>query len=151
MARLRPRRRRAAAPKPWAKEGNPNYDMGAFLVSPNSTGVNVADAVGGGATIGMNLGRKELFQTFGYPGKVRRLQQCDSPSTGEDELTRRIPGPPTVKIRCHWLPGASGGGWMIEGGTIVNGLTSYGRNRDMAHTYGPYFSAENVGDLVEGL
>jgi V8-like Glu-specific endopeptidase len=139
------------SPKPWVKEGNPNYDMGAFLTSPNSTGVNVADAVGGGATIGMNLGRKELFQTFGYPGKVRRLQQCDSPSTGEDELTRRIPGPPTVKIRCHWLPGASGGGWMIENGTVVNGLTSYGRGRDTVHTFGPYFSAENVGDLVKGF
>ena len=91
------------APKPWAKEGNPNYDMGAFLVSPNSTGVNVADAVGGGATIGMNLGRKELFQTFGYPGKVRRLQQCDSPSTGEDELTRRIPGPPATWSKASSL------------------------------------------------
>lgn len=145
------RRPEVYAPKPWIKEGNPNYDMGAFLTSPNTSGVNVADAVGGGATIGMNLGRKEAFQTFGYPGKVRRLQQCDSPSTGEDVLTRQIPGPPTVKIRCHWLPGASGGGWLIENGTIVNGLTSYGRNRDTVHTFGPYFSAENVGELVAGF
>jgi V8-like Glu-specific endopeptidase len=145
------RRPQIFAPKPWVREGNPNYDMGAVVVGPSTTGVNVADAVGGGAVIAMNLTRKQTFQTFGYPGKVRRLQQCDSPSTGEDKLTRQIPGPPTVKIRCHWLPGASGGGWLIENGTMVNGLISYGRFRDLVHTYGPYFSSETVGELVAGL
>jgi V8-like Glu-specific endopeptidase len=139
------------APKPWVKEGNPNFDMGAVVVGPNTSGVNVADAVGGGATIAYDVGRKQTFQTFGYPGKVRRLQECDSPATGEDTLTRRIPGPPTMKIRCHWLPGASGGGWLIENGTMIDGLTSYGRNHDLVHTYGPYFSNENVGELVAGL
>ena len=139
------------SPKPWVKEGNPNFDMGAVIVGPNTSGVNVADAVGGGAAIAIDLGREQLFQTFGYPGKVRRLQECDSPITGEDTLTRRIPGPPTVKIRCHWLPGASGGGWLIENGTMIDGLTSYGRNHDLLHTYGPYFSSENVGELVAGF
>jgi V8-like Glu-specific endopeptidase len=139
------------APEPWVKEGNPNFDMGAAVVGPNTSGVNVADAVGGGATIALDVGRKQDFQTFGYPGKVRRLQECDSPATGEDELTRRIPGPPTVKTRCHWLPGASGGGWLIENGTMIDGLTSYGRNRDLVHTFGPYFSSENVGELVAGF
>jgi V8-like Glu-specific endopeptidase len=136
--------------EPWVRESNPNFDMGAVIVGPNTSGLNVADAVGGGATIAMNLPRNQSLQTFGYPGKVRRLQECDSPATGEDELTRRIPGPPTVRIRCHWLPGASGGGWLIESGTIINGLTSYGRNRDQAHTYGPYFSRANVGELTAG-
>ena len=65
--------------------------------------------------------------------------------------TRLIPGPPTVKIRCHWLPGASGGGWLIENGTMIDGLTSYGRNHDLVHTFGPYFSSENVGKLVAGF
>jgi V8-like Glu-specific endopeptidase len=139
------------APKPWVKQGNPNFDMGAVLTQPNASGLNVADAVGGGATIGVDLSRQEQFQTFGYPGKVRRLQQCESPSTGEDQLTRQIPGPATVKIRCHWLPGASGGGWLIENGTMIDGLTSYGRNHDLVHTFGPYFSSANVGDLVTGF
>ena len=56
-----------------------------------------------------------------------------------------------MRIRCHWLPGASGGGWLIEDGTEIDGLTSYGRDRDIVHTFGPYFSAENVGALVAGL
>jgi V8-like Glu-specific endopeptidase len=139
------------APKPWVREGNPNFDMGAAIVGPNASGVNVADAVGGGATIAIDLSRKQSFQTFGYPGKVRHLQECDSPATGEDKLTRQIPGPPTVRTRCHWLPGASGGGWLIESGTMINGLTSYGRNHDLVHTFGPYFSGENVGELVAGF
>jgi hypothetical protein len=70
---------------------------------------------------------------------------------GEDRLTYTIPGPPTVKIRCRWLPGASGGGWLINGGTEINGLTSYGRRSDEAHTFGPYFSRRNVGNLVAGF
>ena len=34
---------------------------------------------------------------------------------------------------------------------MVDGLTSYGRDHDDIHTFGPYFSAENIGDLVAGL
>ena len=56
-----------------------------------------------------------------------------------------------MKIRCHWLPGASGGGWLIGEGTEINGLTSYGRTRDNVHTFGPYFSSRNVGALVDGF
>src|SRR5262245_4639228 len=137
------RRPEVFAPKPWVKQGNPNFDMGAVLTQPNEAGVNVADAVGGGVTIGLDLPPEQEFRTFGYPGKVKRLQECDSPSVGEDKLTRGIPGHPTVAIRCHWLPGASGGGWLVENGTVIDGLTSYGRNRDRVHTFGPYFSAGN--------
>jgi hypothetical protein len=134
----------------WVRFGNPNYDVGAFLVGTNELGQNVADAVGGGATIALDRARKERFESFGYPGRVRRLQRCASPSVGEDRLTFGIPGPPTVRIRCYWLPGASGGGWLINGGAEINGLTSYGRARD-THTFGPYFSRRNVGKLVGGL
>ncbi len=145
------RRPEVYAPKAWIKQGSPNFDVGAVLTGPNSAGTFVADAVGGGATIAVDRSRHELFQTFGYPGMVRRLQQCDSPAVGDDSLTYAIPGPPTLKIRCHWLPGASGGGWLIGEGTEINGLTSYGRNRDLVHTFGPYFSSRNVGALTSGL
>jgi hypothetical protein len=56
-----------------------------------------------------------------------------------------------MAIRCHWGPGASGGGWLIGGGTMINGLTSYGHRVNRTHTFGPYFSSENVGKLVSGL
>jgi hypothetical protein len=144
------RRGAVFAPKPWVKQANPNFDIGAILTGPNESGAYPADAVGG-VKVALDRGRKIDFQTFGYPGSVHRLQECSSPAAGEDRLTRGIPGPPTVRIRCHWLPGASGGGWLIEGGTEIDGLTSYGRNHDFLHTYGPYFTAANVGALIRGM
>jgi V8-like Glu-specific endopeptidase len=144
-------RKSVFALKQWVRFGNPNFDVGAVLVAPNAEGVNVADAVGGGATIAADLTRKQTFQTFGYPGESRAMQGCTSPYVGDDALTYRIPGPPTVAIRCHWAPGASGGGWLIEEGRAIDGLTSYGKRSDKTHTFGPYFSARNVGRLVTGL
>lgn len=145
------RRADVFAPKPWVKQGSPNFDVGAVLTAPDENGTDVADAVGGGVPIALDRSRHEEFETFGYPGMVRRLQTCDSPFVGDDRLTFGIPGPPTQKIRCRWLPGASGGAWLIDGGTEIDGLTSYGRNHDSVHTFGPYFSQRNVGALVAGF
>lgn len=144
-------RKSAFALRQWVKFGNPNFDVGAIVTAPNAEGVNVADAVGGGAAIATDLSRHQDFQTFGYPGETRWMQGCDSPYVGDDNLTYRIPGPPTIAIRCHWAPGASGGGWLIEGGTKIDGLTSYGTLKDRVHTFGPYFSSRNVGRLTAGL
>ncbi len=144
-------RRSVFALRQWVEFGNPNFDVGAVVVGPNAEGIHVADAVGGGAAIATDLSRRQDFQTFGYPGEVRWMQGCDSPYVGDDASTYRIPGPPTIAIRCHWAPGASGGGWLIEGGTAINGLTSYGKRKDRLHTFSPYFSKRNVGRLVAGL
>jgi V8-like Glu-specific endopeptidase len=144
-------RKSVFALKQWVKFGNPNFDVGAIVVGPNAEGLNVADAVGGGAAIATDLSRRQDFQTFGYPGNSRVMQGCESPYVGDDSLTYRIPGPPTIAIRCHWAPGASGGGWLIEEGTMIDGLTSYGKETDGVHTFGPYFSRRNVGRLVAGL
>ena len=144
-------RKSVFALRQWVRFGNPNFDVGAILVGPNAEGVNVADAVGGGATLLTDQTRRQEFQTFGYPGKSRTMQGCTSPYVGDDSLTYRIPGPPTMAIRCHWAPGASGGGWLIAEGTAINGLTSYGKRSDRVHTFSPYFSSRNVGRLVAGL
>ncbi|HWM64931.1 MAG TPA: hypothetical protein VNP96_13200 [Solirubrobacterales bacterium] len=145
------RRNAVFAPRQWVQFGNPNFDVGAMLTSPNAEGINVADAVGGGATIATDLSRRQQFKTFGYPGKSSSLQECESPYVGDDPLTYRIPGPPTIAIRCHWAPGASGGGWLTENGTMINGVTSYGKRRDRVHTFSPYFSQSTVGRLVAGM
>lgn len=138
------------APARWVRTGNPNYDVGALLTAPNAEGQSVADAVGGVA-IALDRNRKQQFQTFGYPGPGHWMQGCESPYVGDDANTYPLPGPPTVAIRCHWAPGASGGGWLIGGGTEIDGLTSYGRPHDRLHTFGPYFSNRNVGHLVAGM
>lgn len=139
------------APKQWVKTGNPDFDMGAFLTKPNEEGVNLADAVGGGATIMLNLPRAQQFFTFGYPGKVEQMQGCQSPYIGDDKLTFPFPGPPTMGIDCRWAPGASGGGWLIGDGTQINGVTAYLHVNDKKHTFGPYFTEETVGKLTRGL
>lgn len=144
-------RKSVFALKQWVKFGNPNFDIGALVVDPNAEGVDVADAVGGGATIASDLSRRQEFETFGYPGQTRRMQSCDSPYAGDDILTYRIPGPPTMAVHCHWLPGASGGGWLIDEGTMIDGVTSYGKQGDRTHTFSPYFSRRNVGQLTAGL
>jgi hypothetical protein len=139
-----------AAPQ-WTNRNNSDFDVGAFLAHPNNQGVNVADAVGGGATIALGLSRKQRFASFGYPGNAQRMQGCNSPYIGDDRLSFPLPGPPTLGIGCHWAPGASGGGWLIEGGTQINGLNSYLHVDNPSRTYSPYFSQETVGKLVAGL
>jgi V8-like Glu-specific endopeptidase len=145
------RRNVIRAPKEWTKYGNPDFDMGAFLTLPNSEGLNVADAVGGGATIVTGLTRHQTFQTYGYPGETTHMQACNSPYIGDDLLSNPFPGPPTLGIRCHWAPGASGGGWLIGDGTQINGINTYLHLNNKSRTFGPYFSAETVGKLVKGL
>jgi len=145
------RRSKVYAPAQWVKYGNPDFDLGAFLTLPNPEGVNVADAVGGGATIVADVSRRQLFQSFGYPGETTHMQTCNSPYIGDDTLSYPLPGPPTMAIRCHWAPGASGGGWMIGDGTQINGITTYLHLGNRSRSFGPYFSSRTVGKLVRGL
>ncbi len=145
------RRSKVRTPPQWTNHGNPDFDMGAFLTLPNSAGVDVADAVGGGAAIATNRSRHQIFQTFGYPGESRFMQRCSSPYTGNDLVSNPFPGPPTLGVRCHWAPGASGGGWLIGDGTEIDGINTYLHLNDKSHTYSPYFSRETVGKLVRGF
>ncbi len=145
------RRSKVFALKQWIKQGNPDFDLGAFLALPNAEGVNVADAVGGGVAIATDLSRHQEFQTFGYPGETKHMQTCSSPYVGDDTLSYPLPGPPTLAIECRWAQGASGGGWLIAEGTQINGLISYLHLNNRSRSYGPYFSQATVGKLVRGL
>jgi hypothetical protein len=129
----------------WTKEGNPDFDLGAFLVAPNAEGVPLTEAIGGGATIVTDLGRAQRFETFGYPGVTERMRTCVSGSAGQDPVTFGLPGPSTVGVHCRWAPGASGGGWLIDG------LNAYIEISAKHRTFGPYFSSTTVGRLVAGL
>jgi hypothetical protein len=135
----------------WTEEGNPDFDLGAFLVAPNTEGVPLTEAVAGGATIVTDLGRKQRFETFGYPGGTDQMRHCVSGSAGQDPVTSGLPGPSTVGVHCTWAPGASGGGWVIDGGQEIDGLNAYVELSAKRRTFGPYFSASTVGRLVAGL
>jgi V8-like Glu-specific endopeptidase len=134
----------------WVNQGNPDFDMGVFLTHPNSEGVNVADAVGGGATIVSDLTRQQVFKTFGYPGEKERMEGCESAYAGDDPTTYPLPGPPTLAVKCRWAPGASGGGWLINEGLEVNGINTYLKIDNKSRTYGPYFTKETIGKLARG-
>jgi V8-like Glu-specific endopeptidase len=145
------RRGAVYAPRQWVLFGNPDFDMGAFLTMPNAEGLNLADAVGGGATVVTDVSRRQQFQSFGYPGETTHMQTCASPYIGDDTLSYPLPGPPTLAIRCHWAPGASGGAWLIGDGTQIDGMTTYLHLDNRTRTFGPYFSAATVGRLIAGL
>jgi len=139
------------APPQWRFHDNRDFDLGAFLTYPNRRGERLADAVGGGAAIALDRSRHAQFETFGYPHRSRWMRTCTGGFFGTDRISFPDPGPPTSGVGCQWVPGASGGGWLIEGGTEINGLTSYGLVGLLGVTYGPYFSRETVGKLVAGL
>jgi len=144
--------RKAFLPQPWLRRGNENFDMGAVLTEPNEAGAAVADAVGGGLPIVFDKARDREYQLLGYPGHLQqRMQECDSGFTGNDRNTFPLGGPPSLAVGCFMGEGASGGPWLVEGGTEIGGMTTYGYRRDFSQTFGPYFSRRNVGALVAGL
>jgi|SRR6188472_67739 len=144
--------RKAFLPRPWLRTINENFDMAAVLTQPNASGVNVADAVGGGIPIAVDRARDQEYQVLGYPGANRkRMQECDARFSGDDRLTYPLGGPPSLGVGCYMGEGASGGPWLINGGTEVGGITTYGHIKNFTHTFGPYFSSRNVGALVKGL
>ncbi len=142
---------RPRAPRHWVKEGNPDFDLGAFLTEPNAEGVALDDAVGGGARIVTDQSRHQRYETFAYPGGTERMRTCVSGYAGEDPVTAGLIGPSTIGVRCNWAPGSSGGGWLIEGGHEIAGISTYVRVDEKKMTFGPYFSASTVGKLVAGL
>jgi V8-like Glu-specific endopeptidase len=145
--------RKGFLPQPWLRSINENFDMAAVLTEPNAAGQNVADAVGGGIPIATDRTRDQDYQVLGYPGGPERksMQECDAHFSGDDQLTYPLGGPPSLGVACYMGEGASGGPWLINGGTEIGGITTYGHIKNFTHTYGPYFSSRNVGALVKGL
>jgi hypothetical protein len=144
--------RKAFLPQPWLRRGNENFDVGAVLTEPNEAGLAVADAVGGGLPLAVDKARDREYEVLGYPGHLQqRMQECDGRFSGNDRNTYPLAGPPSLSVGCFMGEGASGGPWLVEGGTEIGGMTTYGYRRDFSQTFGPYFSRRNVGALVAGL
>lgn len=139
------------APRHWVKEGNPDFDLGAFLTEPNAEGLALDDAVGGGARIVTDGDRHQRYETFAYPGGTERMRTCVSGFAGEDPVTAGLVGPSTIGVRCNWAPGSSGGAWLIDGGQEIAGISTYVRVDEKKMTFGPYFASSTVGRLVAGL
>jgi V8-like Glu-specific endopeptidase len=125
----------------WISSGNPNFDVGAAVVSRNEHGQRLADAVGADG-IAWNLPPNQVFDVYGYPVAPpfngSTLQHCaQAPFEGHAFFSFLTPGPLNLAVQCNTTPGASGGGWVIAG-NVLNGLTADGFTGDDTD-YGPYF------------
>ncbi len=142
--------------KPWAKKLNENYDLAAVQVTPNTAGLQVADAVGGGEAIALNQPRAQPagYLMLGYPGGDEQMQMQACPAAFVGKVRFRgshFAGPDSSALDCFMKPGSSGGPWLINSGAAVAGITTFGIRKDLLHTFGPYFAGKNVGFLVRGL
>ena len=132
--------------KQWRGSGSENFDVGAMVVGANERGESLTEAVGG-AGIAWNLKSRQTFDVHGYPaeppfdGETQRICQ-GTPFLGHDPNSFAEPGPLNLAVNCQLNGGASGGGWMIEGGATLNGVTDYGYFDEASPAYGAYFGKE---------
>ncbi|HSS05312.1 MAG TPA: serine protease [Solirubrobacterales bacterium] len=133
----------------WRHGENPDYDVAALRVQPNSLGA-LTDVVG---ARGYSTSRSRLgaFQIFGYPAARaggEELRSCRAHGLGLDRLTDGFPGPPTMPASCDMAAGSSGGAWLLEG-QLVDGVTSYSYQGRPTQLFSPYFGPEVASFLAQ--
>ncbi len=130
----------------WRRTGSENFDVGAAVVTRNGRGELLGKAVGG-TGIAWGLKARQVFDVHGYPaappfdGETQRLC-AQTPFLGHDTHSFFSPGPLNLAVDCNVTGGASGGGWTIRGGKILNSVTNYGYSDDEATDFGAYFGKE---------
>lgn len=134
----------------WRTTGSENFDVGAAVVTRNQRGQLLAKAVGG-TGIAWGLKARQVFDVHGYPAEEpfdgETQQLCaQTPFLGHDARSFLSPGPLNLAVDCDVTGGASGGGWTIAGGRILNSVTNYGYGDDPDTDFGAYFGKE-VGRL----
>ncbi|HEY8466430.1 MAG TPA: trypsin-like serine protease [Solirubrobacterales bacterium] len=153
--------KRIAVPKRWkvtTSNGNPadddlRYDV-AMVTLRSRKGKRIQEVVGARG-IGFNKARDRTYQAFGYPAVSpfdgERPYMCVSPFRGTDE---EFAPPRPLRIDCDMTAGASGGGMVVGGRTLVSVISySYGceeglpiigdllpcSNPEAGKLFGPYF------------
>ncbi|HET8593582.1 MAG TPA: hypothetical protein VFL56_07930 [Solirubrobacterales bacterium] len=117
----------AGVPAVWAVAGAISFDVGVVKLAPGAGGA-IQDQLGSRG-IAFNRAAKSFkgktFQMFGYPAAPeptyngQRPILCSSPFLGFEGFSGSPVGGP-----CNQQQGASGGGWVLNGG-IVTSLTSH--------------------------
>jgi V8-like Glu-specific endopeptidase len=130
----------------WRTSGSENFDVGAAVVTRNQRGQLLAKAVGGTA-IAFGLKARQVFDVHGYPAEDpfdgETQQVCtQTPFLGHDARSFLSPGPLNLAVDCDVTGGASGGGWTISGGKVLNSVTNYGYGDDPDTDFGAYFGKE---------
>jgi len=113
---------------PWGLAGDLAFDLGAINLAPGPGGQQIQDTLGSrGVVFNRTPGsyRGKVFQVFGYPADPvpfydgERPILCTEPFAGFEAFTLSVRIAP-----CHQQEGASGGGWVLNGG-FVNSVTSH--------------------------
>lgn len=130
----------------WRTTGSENFDVGAAVVTRNQRGQLLAKAVGG-TGIAFGLKTRQVFDVHGYPAEEpfngETQQVCvQTPFLGHDARSFLSPGPLNLAVDCDVTGGASGGGWTISGGKVLNSVTNYGYGDDPDTDFGAYFGKE---------
>jgi V8-like Glu-specific endopeptidase len=130
----------------WRTTGSENFDVGAAVVTRNQRGQLLGKAVGG-TGIAFGLKARQVFDIHGYPAEEpfdgETQQVCTrTPFLGHDARSFLSPGPLNLAVDCDVTGGASGGGWTISGGKILNSVTNYGYGDDPDTDFGAYFGKE---------
>lgn len=134
----------------WRHSENPDFDVAALRVKPNSLGA-LTDVVGGRG-FATSKSRLAAFQIFGYPAahaEGEELRSCRAHGLGSDHLTYRFSGLPTMPASCDMAAGSSGGGWLFDG-EFISGVTSYSYQGRPTQLFSPYFGPE-IGNFLRQL
>jgi len=134
----------------WRHSENPDFDVAALRVKPNSLGA-LTDVVGGRG-YATSKSRLAAFQIFGYPAAHaggEELRSCRAHGLGLDRLTYRFSGLPTMPASCDMAAGSSGGGWLFDG-EFISGVTSYSYQGRPTQLFSPYFGSE-IGNFLRQL
>ena len=124
----------------WRNSGEFGVDVGAAVVSPNSAGQTLTDAVQEISPV-FNSVRNQAYTLYGYPaaGKFfgKRMYACNTAWQLDD--TSAIPA--TMGVPCNMTGGSSGGGWLTSSGQLASQV-SYGYSSLKNVLFGPHLETE---------
>jgi hypothetical protein len=127
--------------------GDPRFDVGAAVLTPDAEGRLATDVFGARGVL-FNADPSQSFTSFGYPAAPpfngQRLISCES----EPGPSLHLLGQPSpIGMGCDMTPGSSGGGWVVQGQS-VNSVVSFSMIGHPEVQYGPYFGQAAL-DLYE--
>jgi Trypsin-like peptidase domain len=134
---------RVFVPTPWRRTENSDFDVAAMQVAPTDLGTLTTVVGAKGWT--SSRSRFTELQIFGYPGggaKAEEMRECMTRGAGSDRSLGFLFGPPPLAANCNTASGSSGGAWLAEGGTLIDGVTSYHYPPDHIRHYSPYFGPQ---------